>query len=72
MSVEAIINELGGTAAVAEAVGTNSSTVCNWRTRKRIPADWWPALVRFGEERGKPITFDRLAEVQAPRAEARA
>lgn len=70
MSVETIIDDLGGTAAVAEGVGTNVSTVCNWRTRKRIPADWWPALVRIGKRKG--ITLDRLAEAQAPRAPERA
>jgi hypothetical protein len=75
MSVDALIDELGGTAAVAGAVGVDAPVVSNWRARGRIPADWWPAIIKFAKSKDlRGVTFERLASVQAPRVtdEARA
>lgn len=73
MSVEAIIDELGGTQAVADKLGKEPSLVSNWRARGRIPSDWWPFLIEFAKEkRITGVTFDRLAKAQRPLVEARA
>jgi hypothetical protein len=70
MSVATIIDELGGTTAVAVAIGVDAPVVSNWRRRGRIPSDWWPALVEFARRKDlSGITFDRLASVQLPRRE---
>ncbi len=60
-----IIDDLGGTKAVAEKIGCLQSAVSNWR-RGRIPADRWPAFVA-----GFPgkIAYEELA-AQLPPAEA--
>lgn len=73
MSVGAIIDELGGTAKVAEELGKDQPLVSNWRARGRIPSDWWPALINLAKRSNTPgITFERLAAVQAPRTAAEA
>lgn len=65
MSVAEIIDDLGGTTAVAEAVGVAAPVVSNWRARDRIPADRWAALVDLARSRGKSITFETFAELAA-------
>lgn len=66
-----IIDELGGTARVADGLGIEfASTVSNWRERG-IPPARWPALMELARaQRAKSITWERLARTQP--AEARA
>lgn len=72
MSVDNIINELGGTMAVSRGLGTESSVVSNWRRRGYIPADRWTEIVDLAKKsRVKAVTFERLAKVRSL-AEARA
>lgn len=70
-----IIDDLGGTGAVAAALSLEDSTVSGWRTRRGgIPAPHWIALVRLAAERGRSeITLETFAEIVArePVAEAR-
>lgn len=70
-SVDEIIDALGGTKAVAEAMGTNLSVVSSWRGRRSIPADRWFALVGLAADLGVPdLTFESLAVLHAkPAAE---
>ena len=67
MSVDDIVCALGGTAAVAELCGVGSSTVSNWRARRRIPAERYlvlsAALTRAGEA-ASPSVFG-LAPAEA-------
>jgi hypothetical protein len=67
MSVAEIIDDLGGTTAVAEAVGVAAPVVSNWRARDRIPADRWAALVELAKDKGKgkAISFEKLAALAA-------
>lgn len=66
-----VIDGLGGTGAVAEALALADSTVSSWRDRG-IPAARCLALARLAAERGcNRITLEALAQL-AERAEARA
>lgn len=69
-----IIDALGGTTQVAEALSLSKSTVSGWRERAGgIPAPNWAALVRLAGERGcGDVTLEVLAELAAREpAEAR-
>jgi len=58
------IDALGGTGAVADALGVPDNTVSTWRTRG-IPAHRWPAFVRLAAEKGRrEITFEALASLE--------
>lgn len=71
-----IIDDIGGTKGVAEALGEAASTVSGWRSRPGgIPGKRWSAVVKLAIDAGKPeITLEVLAEVAARRnfEEARA
>jgi hypothetical protein len=59
-----IIDDLGGTKAVASELGCGMPVVSNWR-RARIPPDRWPDMVaKFPDK----ITYEELA-AQLPPAE---
>lgn len=61
-----IIDALGGTAKVAEALGIKDNTVSGWRDRG-IPPGRWPGLVRFAEDKGVGgVTFEALAALGSP------
>jgi hypothetical protein len=70
MSVAKLIEDLGGTTAVAEALGAEPPVVSNWRTRG-IPPKRWPALVEFAKKsKIQGITFERLARTHPEGARA--
>ena len=48
-SVDRVIDALGGTNGVAEALGLNPSTVSSWRARGSIPADRWLDLAGLAD-----------------------
>jgi hypothetical protein len=62
-----IIDALGGTTQVAEALSLSKSTVSGWRERAGgIPAPHWAPLVRLAGEKGCPeITLEVLADLAA-------
>jgi DNA-binding transcriptional regulator YdaS (Cro superfamily) len=62
-TVDEVVDELGGTAAVADLCGTTSAAVSNWRSRRKIPSDKFlvfeSALRRRGHDAPKRLfTFD--------------
>lgn len=73
-----VIDALGGTKSVAEALSLDASTVSGWRERGKgrggIPSARWLPLVRLAAEHGvAEITLEALAEMAAREpAEARA
>lgn len=70
-----IIDALGGTTQVAEALRLSKSTVSGWRERAGgIPAPHWAPLVRLAAERGREeVTLAVLADLAAREpSEARA
>lgn len=70
-TVDTVLDELGGTGAVAAALDVPLSTVSTWRGRG-IPASRWVELVNLARRKRKPaITFEVLAALPAP-AEVRA
>jgi len=63
-----VIDKLGGTKAVAEALGLSPSTVSCWRAedRRGIPSAHWLALSRLAADKGvSEITLEALAELSA-------
>lgn len=67
-----IIDALGGTGEVAEALVESTSTVSGWRSRPRgIPAERWAELIRLAAAKQRPdITLEVFAEVAARRSQA--
>lgn len=51
MNAEQIIAELGGRAAVADALGRPVNTVVYWERRGRIPSRYWPKIVDLASGR---------------------
>lgn len=79
LTTDFVIDALGGTKAVAEALSLDASTVSGWRAsgkgRGGIPAARWLPLARLASERSVPgITLEALAEMaeRAALEEARA
>ena len=69
---DSVIDALGGTKAVAEALSLATPTVSVWRKRG-IPSAHWRALARVAGEKGVPeITLEALAEIAGKPEEARA
>ncbi len=67
-TVGAVIDELGGTASVAALTGLGSSTVSNWRSRGRIPAELFLVVSGALEGKGKqadPSLFGMAREAGA-------
>lgn len=52
-TVGSIIDELGGTRAVAALTGFGSSAVSNWRSRGRIPAELYLVFSQALDMAGK-------------------
>ena len=67
-TVDGVIDVLGGTAEVARITGKEAPTVSNWRFRKRIPVDYWPKIVEAAFNRGLPITYATLVEINTASA----
>lgn len=68
-----IIDALGGTKAVADALGLSLSTVSSWRTEDRnsIPSGRWLAIVEMAQSLGvNGITLEGLATMHTRPAAA--
>jgi hypothetical protein len=52
-TVDAVINELGGTSATAKITGRKDQHVSNWRAARRLPANTFLILQAELRERGK-------------------
>lgn len=70
-----VIDKLGGTKAVAEALSLDVSTVSCWRGRRKgsdkgsIPSSHWLSLAQLATELGVAgITLEALAELAAREA----
>lgn len=69
MTSDSIIDALGGTGAVAEALGQSDSTVSSWRLRG-IPAAHWSSVVSLAAEHNvADVTLELLAELAARKSE---
>ncbi|MBV8914498.1 MAG: glutamine-hydrolyzing carbamoyl-phosphate synthase small subunit [Acetobacteraceae bacterium] len=70
LSVEAVIERLGGAEAAANLVGVGTEAIRKWRQAEAIPARHWPAIVAAtgvafadlaAEAAGPPSTADQTA-----------
>lgn len=59
-TVNELIDELGGTTAVAKLFGVGSSAVSNWRKAERFPAGVHYLISRLATERGIKLPKDFL------------
>lgn len=64
-----VIDALGGTSAVAEALHIEPSAVSAWR-QSRIPPGRYAALETLGGRVGVAVTMQALAELERRRAAA--
>lgn len=59
-----IVDEMGGSTALGEALGVPVTTVSSWRTRKWIPIKYWPAVIRLAKAQGvKGVTTESLTKL---------
>jgi len=66
-TISEIIDELGGTAAVARMTSTTAQAVSNWRTRNNIPARYWKTIA---DRAGGRVSLEALATVVAMRQQS--
>jgi hypothetical protein len=73
MTVDSLIELLGGTAIVSRALGAEQSTVSNWRARGKIPGEYWSEIEALARKlRVKGVTAQALTILHArPAADAR-
>lgn len=45
MTVDELITRMGGPTRLATLLGLPLGTISSWRTRRRIPVDYWRAIV---------------------------
>ena len=65
-TVDSVIDALGGTGQVADALSLKPPTVSSWRARGSIPSEHWFALVGRGRELGaEGVTLEALARLGA-------
>lgn len=65
---DSIIDGLGGTGAVASALGLADSVVSGWR-RRGIPGLRWVALAEIAANRGcREITIEAMASLASERS----
>jgi hypothetical protein len=63
-----IIDELGGSTALASALALPATTVASWKSRASIPVQHWPALITRAKAMDvKGITFETLGKLAACR-----
>lgn len=65
-----IIDRLGGSAALASALGfppgdVGGKRIRAWRLRKSIPGEYWAAIAAYSKEAGRGITLEVLAAAHA-------
>jgi len=71
MTVDTIIDSLGGTTQLASSLSVAKSTVSTWRARRAIPPEYWSALVKLDGGRNE-VTLEALAALAAGPEEVRA
>jgi hypothetical protein len=63
-SIPAVIDALGGAAAIARSKRIAYTTVASWKARGRIPPDHWPAIVDLAKRhRIKGVTIPKLQQL---------
>ena len=58
-----IENLFGGRNEFSRAIGVSSNVTRKWSDRKRIPPEYWVAVVEAAHQADLPITFRLLAEL---------
>lgn len=65
-----IVDELGGSTALAAALSLPATTVASWKSRASIPAQHWPALIARAKAMNvKGVSLEVLAKLAVGRAD---
>ena len=66
MTFAEVIEALGGSTALAEALGRPEGTVSAWKSRDSIPPDMWAAIVEEARsQKNKAVSLTLLASIRA-------
>lgn len=70
MDITEIINSLGGSTALAAALGfpaedVGAKRIRAWGLRSSIPAEYWLSIVSYSKEREASVTLEMLAAAHA-------
>lgn len=72
-SFPTLIDKLGGAAAIAHFAGEKPGTIQQMKNRKNVRPEYWPALIAFAQQQGKPgVTAELLTQLAVKAAKARA
>ncbi len=55
-----ILDMLGTLSEIANGLNVKPNTARGWKRRKRIPSDYWPAVLELARTRGKYISPEHL------------
>jgi hypothetical protein len=53
--------------AMAEDIGHTAFAVRQWKTRDRIPAEWWLRVIAAAKKRRRSIRFEDLDRIRGQR-----
>lgn len=62
---EDLIMALGGSTAVADALGYRISTVGAWKHRNKIPSEHWPEIVTYAKTNGIKISLEGMFKLKS-------
>ncbi len=59
MNDKTILEKIGATGAIADALGQSSETISNWK-RRGIPARWKPSILAMAKKQGIEIDVNQF------------
>lgn len=62
-----VINLWPSCGVFGRAIGIDAALGRQWRHRRRIPAEYWPAIAKTKMAQANEITVDRLAKLMPAR-----
>lgn len=69
-AIQDIFEIFGSLSEMAVALDLPYQTVAKWSQRRRIPSDYWAAVIEAAKIRGHKVTFAQIATANPPRQSA--
>lgn len=64
--VASLIDQMGGYAGIAAAIGRPAGTVAAWKHRRSIPVTYWPSIIDYADRQGwQHINYASLVAAHA-------